>query len=72
MLVSTQTVTETYAARIRSRGQVTIPQPVREFLSLNQGDILTVVQLGDAILFTPQKLRTPALAEQFTQIMEEE
>jgi len=72
MLVSTQPTTETYAARLRPRGQVTIPQPVRESLSLNQGDILTVVQLGDTVLLTPQKLRTPALAEQFTQIMEDE
>lgn len=72
MLVSTQSVTGTYAARLRPRGQVTIPQPVRQSLSLNQGDILTVVQIGDTILLTPRKLRTPALAEQFTQIMEEE
>lgn len=72
MLVSTEPATGTYAARLRPRGQVTIPQAVRESLSLNQGDILTVVQLGDAVLFTPQKLQTPKLAEKFTQIMDEE
>ena len=63
---------KTYAARVRPRGQVTIPQPVRDALSLTQGDVLTVVQVGDVILLTPRQLRTPALAEQFTAIMEEE
>ncbi len=72
MLVSTQPIAQTYAARVQPHGQVTIPQPVRESLSLNQGDILTIMQIGDTLLLTPKVLRTPALAEQFTKIMEEE
>jgi len=41
-------------------------------LSLNQGNILTITQIGDAVLLMPQKLYTPTFAEKFTQIMEED
>jgi bifunctional DNA-binding transcriptional regulator/antitoxin component of YhaV-PrlF toxin-antitoxin module len=51
---------------------MTIPQPVRDALEISQGDILNLTQIGDVILLTPRQLRTPALAEQFTKMMEEE
>jgi AbrB family looped-hinge helix DNA binding protein len=69
---ATDTSTRTYSARIRPRGQITIPQALRDALSLEEGDILSATQYGEGILLTPRPLRTPALAEQFTTIMDEE
>ncbi len=62
--------TQTYTVRLRERGQLTIPRPVREKLVANEGDILTLVQIDDIILFTPRSMRTPTLTEQFTAEME--
>lgn len=61
-----------YVTRLRPRGQLTIPQPVRDALSLAQGDIINLIQVGDLILLMPRQPRTPALAEQFIALMEEE
>lgn len=65
---------KTYTVRMRERGQLTIPQPVRDSLAAEQGetDIFTLVQIGDLLLLTPKKLRIPELSEEFSSIMEEE
>jgi len=62
---------QTYTVRLRERGQVTIPRDVRQQLSAQEGDVLTLLQIGDLILLTQRQLRTPALAEQFMAKMEE-
>jgi AbrB family looped-hinge helix DNA binding protein len=48
------------AARITSKGQITIPKPVREALNLGEGDqvVFRVIEGGRAIL-----ARTPDLLE---------
>jgi AbrB family looped-hinge helix DNA binding protein len=61
----------TYAVRLRSRGQMTIPQPVREELAAAEGDLLTLLQIeDDLLLLTPRELRVPALQARFAQEME--
>jgi bifunctional DNA-binding transcriptional regulator/antitoxin component of YhaV-PrlF toxin-antitoxin module len=59
---------------MRERGQLTIPQPVRDSLAGDQGnvDILTLVQVGDIVILTPKQLRLPQLSEAFSAIMDEE
>lgn len=64
------TTTKTYTVRLRDRGQVTIPQPVRDKLLANEGDILTLIQVDDLVLLTPRQTRVPALTEQFSAEME--
>ena len=66
------TESQTYTIRLRDRGQVTIPRSVREKLSAEEGDLLTLVQIDDLMLLTPQRPQVPALTEKFTAIMEEE
>jgi AbrB family looped-hinge helix DNA binding protein len=48
------------AARVTSKGQITIPKPVREALNLSEGDqvVFRVIEGGRAIL-----ARTPDLLE---------
>jgi bifunctional DNA-binding transcriptional regulator/antitoxin component of YhaV-PrlF toxin-antitoxin module len=63
---------KTYPVRLRERGQITMPQIVRESLNVAQGDILTLLQIGDLVLLTPRKPQVPQLAEQIVAIMEDE
>jgi AbrB family looped-hinge helix DNA binding protein len=64
------TTFQTYTVRLRERGQVTIPQPVRDQLVANEGDMLTLVQIDDLVLLTPRQIRIPGLTERFTAEME--
>lgn len=58
--------------RLRERGQLTIPSSVRDRLGLNDGDILTLVQLGNVIVLSPREPQVPKLADKIVKMMEEE
>lgn len=62
--------TKTYTVRLRERGQVTIPKPIREQLPAAEGDILTLLQFDDLLILAPQELRVPALQARFREEME--
>ena len=62
----------TYPIKIRQRGQLTIPQSVREKWSTQNGDVITLVQFDEFAILAPATLKTPSLARQFSQIMDEE
>ncbi|MEM8859592.1 MAG: AbrB/MazE/SpoVT family DNA-binding domain-containing protein [Chloroflexota bacterium] len=66
------TTVNTYPIKLRERGQLTIPQAVREQLATKKGDLMTLVQIDDLIILTPKTLKLPALADKFSQMMEEE
>jgi AbrB family looped-hinge helix DNA binding protein len=61
-----------FTSQVRQRGQITIPQKLRESLAINEGDVLTFLQVGDNILLTPHSLRTFELADKISEMMEEE
>ena len=61
--------TTTYPVRMRERGQLTIPQKVRDKLNT---DDLTLVQLDDFIFLTPKNPQVPDIVKRFTKIMDEE
>lgn len=65
-------IINTYPVTIRQRGQLTIPQAVREQWSTQSGDVMTLVQFDEFAILTPATLKTPSLAKQFSQIMDEE
>ena len=48
--------------RIRSRGQLTIPQDLREALNLDEEMGLNVFRVGKVLLMTPKRLQRAALA----------
>ena len=58
--------------RLRKRGQITIPQAVRDDLGVREGDILTLIQMGDVVMLTPKQPQVPRLADKITELMEEE
>jgi len=73
-MTATNTISSSqrFTAQIRQRGQLTIPQKLRESLAINDGDTMTLLQLGDNILLTPKSLRTFELGDQLTNMMAEE
>ncbi|MCL4261567.1 MAG: hypothetical protein KJ069_00055 [Anaerolineae bacterium] len=63
---------KTYTVRLRERGQLTLPQPVRESLAeaADALDMLTLVQIDDMLILTPKKLYVTELAKQISAEME--
>ena len=58
--------------RLRERGQLTIPRSVRDRLGSIDGDILTLVQLGNVIVLSPREPQVPRQADKIVKMMEEE
>jgi len=61
-----------YAVRLRERGQITLPQPVRNSLAVDTGDTLSLVQIDDILLLSPRQSVIPKLSQEFTALMQEE
>lgn len=60
--------------RLRERGQITIPQAVRDKWSAgtNDLDVLNLIEIGTAVILSPKKLLLPELSKQFSALMDEE
>ena len=59
---------DTTTIRIRKRGTLTLPAALRERYGLKEGDPLTLVDVGRAILLTPRILLVPRLAEKLERL----
>ncbi|MCC6606738.1 MAG: AbrB/MazE/SpoVT family DNA-binding domain-containing protein [Anaerolineae bacterium] len=59
--------------RLRERGQITIPQSVRDKWAAEaiEPDVLNLVEIGDVVFLTPKKLLLPELSKQFSALMDE-
>jgi bifunctional DNA-binding transcriptional regulator/antitoxin component of YhaV-PrlF toxin-antitoxin module len=62
----------TSAIRLRERGQITLPQAVRNSLAVDSGDTLTLVQVDDILLLSSRQVMVPKLSQEFTALMQEE
>jgi AbrB family looped-hinge helix DNA binding protein len=59
--------------QIRSKGVVTLPIELRRKYGLQEGDIITLVDLGDgSFILTPLITQVDRLGDRVAQIMEEE
>ena len=58
--------------RIRSRGQLTLPQDLREALNLDEESGLNVFRVGKVLLMTPQRLQRASLASEVEREMKRE
>lgn len=70
-MLGPEVVAQTYPVRLRSRGQITIPQIVRDDLDVGEGDFLTLVKVGDILLLLPKQPEAIELTRKFTQLMNE-
>lgn len=62
----------TFAIRARERGQITLPQPVRDSLAVDTGDMLNLMQIDDILLLSPRQTLIPKLSQEFTSLLQEE
>jgi AbrB family looped-hinge helix DNA binding protein len=72
MNASPAVISQKFTVQVRARGQLTIPQTVRQAMSISDGDALTLTQVGDAILLSPTELRGPDLGDRFAALMQQE
>jgi AbrB family looped-hinge helix DNA binding protein len=58
--------------QVRERGQFTIPAEIRRQMGIEEGDVFSLMQLGDTLVATRKKLVSPEIARAIETIMEEE
>ena len=63
-------IVQSYSLRIRKHGQVTIPQSIRDHLSVQAGGFLTLSQIGDAYVLTSKRLKVDELGDKIAAEME--
>ena len=47
---------KSFTTSIKSRGQLTIPKQVRNAGQLDDGQIVSIIPVGDSIIITPKRL----------------
>lgn len=69
--VAENDLVQTYPIRLRSRGQITLPQIVRDRLDVTDGDVLTLVEVGDLLFLSLRPLQVPRLADKLADLLDE-
>lgn len=60
---------KTALAEIKSRGQLTIPKKIREASHLEEGQVVSVIPVGDSLIITPKRLELDEARRQIRKIM---
>ena len=58
--------------RMRSRGQITIPQELREALEIDETTGLNVLRVGKVLIMTPRRLERASLAREMEKELKKE
>jgi len=56
-------------AEIKSRGQLTIPKKIREMSHLEEGQIVSIIPVGDSVIITPKRLELDEARRQIKKIL---
>jgi len=56
-------------AEIKSRGQLTIPKKIRESSHLEEGQVVSIIPVGDSVIITPKRLELDEARRQLRKIM---
>jgi AbrB family looped-hinge helix DNA binding protein len=60
---------KTAIAEIKSRGQLTIPKKIRESSHLEEGQVVSIIPVGDSVIITPKRLELDEARRQLRRIM---
>jgi AbrB family looped-hinge helix DNA binding protein len=60
------------SAKVRIRGQITIPQDIRKDLSLDEQTMVNIFRVGKVVLVTPKRLERASLARKVAGEMKRE
>lgn len=58
-------------AEIKSRGQLTIPKKIREISHLEEGQVVSIIPVGDSVIITPQRLELDEARRQIKRLLKE-
>jgi AbrB family looped-hinge helix DNA binding protein len=61
--------TKSFTAEIKSRGQLTIPKRIREKNHLEEGQIVSIIPIGDAVIITPKRLELDEARREIRRIL---
>ena len=56
-------------AEIKSRGQLTIPKKIREISHLEEGQVVTIIPVGDSLIITPKRLELDEARRQIKRLL---
>ena len=45
-----------FVAEIKARGQLTIPKKIREMSHMEEGQVVSIIPVGDALIVAPKRL----------------
>jgi len=62
-------VSKSITAEIKSRGQLTIPKRIREASHLEEGQLVTIIPMGDSIFITPKRLELDEARREIKKIL---
>ncbi len=63
--------TKIYRAEIKSRGQLTIPKKIRDQQHLEEGQSVSLIPLGEAVLISPRRLELDEARRRISRILKE-
>jgi len=56
-------------AEIKSRGQLTIPKRIRVMSRLEEGQIVSIIPVGDSVIITPKRLELDEARREMKKIL---
>jgi len=60
---------KTAIAEIKNRGQLTIPKKIRESSHLEEGQVVSIIPVGDSVIITPKRLELDEARRQIRKII---
>lgn len=60
---------KTAIGEIKSRGQLTIPKKIRESSHLEEGQVVSIIPVGDSVIVTPKRLELDEARRQIRRIV---
>jgi len=58
-----------FTAEIKSRGQLTIPKRIRVMSRLEEGQIVSIIPVGDSVIITPKRLELDEARREMKKIL---
>jgi AbrB family looped-hinge helix DNA binding protein len=61
--------TKAAIAEIKARGQLTIPKKIREMSQIEEGNVVSILPIGDSLIITPKRLELDEARRQLKQLV---
>jgi AbrB family looped-hinge helix DNA binding protein len=62
---------KTFTAEIKSRGQLTIPKKIRVMSHLEEGQIVSIIPVGDSVIIVPKRLELDDARREIKRMLKE-